>query len=64
LLPQAESLLRAAAVEQPVVVGSVDALLLLVQDGAPLLYRAFEPLRPHARDSRRSHAAQRIYSNL
>jgi mannose-1-phosphate guanylyltransferase len=65
LLPQAESLLAQGCLwNSLVVIGSVDALLLLVQDGAPLLYRAFEPLRPMLGTVEEGDAAQRIYSNL
>lgn len=64
-MPQAELLLaRGCLCNSLVVVGSVDALLLLVQDGAPLLYRAFEPLCPMLGTVEEADAAQRIYSNL
>ncbi|HXA51014.1 MAG TPA: sugar phosphate nucleotidyltransferase [Candidatus Acidoferrum sp.] len=64
-LPQAESLLaRGCLCNSLVVAGSADALLLLVQDGAPLLYRAFEPLRPMLGTVEEADAAQRIYSDL
>ena len=65
LLPQAASLLaRGCLWNSLVVVGSADALLLLMQDGAPLLYRAFEPLLPMLGTVEEGDAAQRIYSNL
>jgi mannose-1-phosphate guanylyltransferase len=64
-MQQAESLLaRGCLCNSLVVVGSVDALLLLMQDGAPLLYRAFEPLRPMLGTVEEADAAQRVYSSL
>jgi mannose-1-phosphate guanylyltransferase len=64
-LPQATSLLaRGCLWNSLVVVGSADALLLLTQDGAPLLYRAFGPLIPMLGTVEEADAAQRIYSNL
>jgi mannose-1-phosphate guanylyltransferase len=64
-MQQAESLLaRGCLCNSMVVVGSVDALLLLVQDGAPLLYRAFEPLVPMLGTVEEADAAQRVYSSL
>jgi mannose-1-phosphate guanylyltransferase len=61
----AETLLaRGCLWNSQVVVGSADALLLLMQDGAPMLYRAFAPARPMLGTAQENRAIKRVYNTL
>jgi mannose-1-phosphate guanylyltransferase len=65
LLDQAESLVaRGCLWNSQVVIGSADALLLLMQDGAPKLYGAFAPTRSMLGTVQEKPVVERVYADL
>jgi mannose-1-phosphate guanylyltransferase len=46
------------------VVGSADALLVMLREATPFLFRAFEPVRPMIGTAEEKDAAERVYANL
>jgi mannose-1-phosphate guanylyltransferase len=65
LMHRAEALMaRGCLWNSQVVVGSADALLLLIQQCAPFLYQAFAPARPMLGTVKERDAVEGVYANL